>query len=305
MPLCLLAGAEFILRGVVPACGVTPFRISELEGLSSEFRPGFETLYKGYQIAFNSDGYRGPEFPERRTGVLRVTLVGDSFTFGTAVPLEDTLAVRMQSTLAGLGREAQVLNLGVPGYNASNVATVVETRALALQPDVVLYVFYANDVDAASEWDEIPADAVIDARAGYPLHSAFVQWVLVRTKQIALRFDVQLARRTPEASRAQYEGAGGVRVRSSLVRMQRACRAQDVRLLVAAYPHLTRSRHNPFRPIDEAVAKDCEALEIEFVDLLEAFGDEDDLTRFWANVFDHHPDGEANALVASLLAARL
>ncbi len=304
-PLLLLAGAESCLRGAVPACGTTPFRTSELDGLSAEFRPGFRTLYKGHQVSFNSDGYRGPEFPERRTGVLRVALVGDSFTFGTAVALEDTLAVRLQSALAERGREAQVLNLGVPGYTASNVAAVVESRALALQPDVVLYVFYANDVEPPREWGEIPPDSIIDALDGYPLHSAFLQWTLVRTKQVFLAFGVQLARRTPQASRAEYAGAGGARVRASLVRMQEACEQEGVRLLIAAYPHLTRSAHNPFRPIDEGLAADCAALDLEYVDLLEAFGAEGNLARYWASVFDHHPDGEANALVASLLATRL
>lgn len=226
-------------------------------------------------------------------------------SFGTAVALEDTLAVRLQSALVEQGREAAVLNLGVPGYTASNVRAVVESRALPLQPDVVLYVFYANDVDPPIEWGEIPPDAIIDALDGYPLHSAFMQWALVRTKQLALVFGVQLARRTRQASRAEYAGAGGARVRVSLVRMQQACEKDGVRLLIAAYPHLTRSDHNPFRPIDEGLAQECERLGLEFVDLLEAFGDERNLARYWASVFDHHPNGEANALVASLLATRL
>ena len=93
-------------------------------------------------------------------------------------------------------------------------------------------------------------------------------------------------------------------MRASLIRMQRACEESSVRLLVAAYPHLTHSDHNPFRPIDEGLAAECEQLGLEFVDLLDAFGGERNLDRYWASVFDHHPNGEANALVGALLARR-
>jgi hypothetical protein len=87
--------------------------------------------------------------------------------------------------------------------------------------------------------------------------------------------------------------------------MRDACDAAGVRLLVATYPHLTHSDVNPFRPIDELAAADATELGVELVDLLDAFGDERDLTRYWANVFDHHPNGAANAKVAAWLAPRV
>jgi len=40
---------------------------------------------------------------------------------------------------------------------------------------------------------------------------------------------------------------------------------------------------------------------VEWVDLVDAFGGEEDLTRFWASAFDTHPSGEANQLVAEHL----
>lgn len=305
VPAVLLAAGEAYLRTRVPACDVTPFRVSAVEGLASEFRPGFRTLYKGHEVTFNSDGYRGPEFPPREEDVLRVGLVGDSFTFGTAVPLEDTLAVKLREALDAVGRPAQVLNFGVPGYCALNVAAVVEERALAHDLDVVVYVFYANDVDPPPRWDEIPPDARIDAFHGYPLGSALLQWANVRVKQLALYFGVQLARRTPEASRAEYAGGGGERVRAALTRMRDACAQAGVDFTMVVYPHLTRAGHNPFRPIDEGALADARALGIPALDLLEAFGDDRDLSAYWASVFDHHPDGRANGRVAGRIARAL
>lgn len=301
----VLLGLELALRRQVPHCGVTPFRKSELVGLSAEFRPGFTTLYKGHQVSINSDGFRGPELPAPEPGVLRVALVGDSFTFGTAIGLEDTLAVSLERALEAAGTRAQVLNLGVPGYCALEVAELVEHRALALQPDLVLYVFFANDIDAPMRWETIPPDAVIDAMQEYPLHSALAEWLLSKARRAALALGLDLGRNTPEHNVAQYEQGGGERLRDALGRMQAACSRAGVRLAMGVYPYPTRVDRNPYRPVDERALRDARRQGVECLDLLEAFEGERDLTRYQASAFDSHPDGEANRRVAAYLAARL
>ena len=118
------------------------------------------------------------------------------------------MAVRLEGQLG----EAQVLNLGVPGYGAGHAAAVVEHDALRLDPDVVLYVFYNNDADPPPEFDSIDPEAVIDGMYGFPLHSALLQWLNVRVKQAALGwFGLQLARRTPARSQAIWDEGGGER----------------------------------------------------------------------------------------------
>lgn len=301
-PLLLASIAEFSLRTLVPACGVTPFRVSQRAGLASEFRPGFRTLYKGFMTSFNSDGYRGAEWPDPRTGALRVALVGDSFVFGSAIDLSDTLAVRLEEALG----DAQVLNLGVPGYCAGNVAAVVEHDALGQEAGTVLYVFYNNDIDPPPSFEAIPQDAIIDGMYGFPGHSALLQWLNVRVKRVALRgFGIQLARRTPAQSVDLLEEGGEERVRAAIQDMRDRCGAEGVRFAVAVYPNLTVVDQSPFRPIDLRVIRVCRDLGVECIDLLGAFQGEADLTRYWASVFDTHPNGMANGRVADYLASQL
>ena len=302
VPVALAIGAEFYLRTKVPHCGVTPFRLSETPGLNSEFRPGFSTLYKGFEVSWNSSGYRGPEFPAKEEGLSRIAMIGDSFVFGTAVDLPDTMAVRLERQTTNF----QVLNFGVPGYNAGHVAAVLETDALPEDPDLVLYVFYNNDMHAPVVWDEIDPEAEIDGMHGFPAGSALLQWLNVRGKQIALRwFDWQLARATAEGAAKMWEQEGRERVEPQLRRMQELCAERNVRFVVVAYPMLTKVGNNPFRPVDEGFLELCGELSIEHYDLLDAFGDEIDLTKYWASVFDTHPNGDANQLVAEHLAPLL
>ncbi len=298
----VLALLEFAARTQVPACDITPFRNSAVPGLSVELRPRFETLYKGQRVRINEAGLRGPELGERDPSAARVAVVGDSFTFGTGVDLDGTLSAQLQRALTDAGRKVEVLNFGVPGYTSSNVAAVVEHKALKLQPDVVLYVFFANDIEVPRSYGPIPLDARIDPLKTLPLRSAGVAGALVLVKRLALSFGHSLVRQTPFKSRRQYESGGGARLRASLERIRELCAAHDVEFRLAAYPFLTRVDVNPFRPIDELALADAAQLRIRAVDLLEAFAGERDLTRYWVSLFDEHPNADANAKVAAFLA---
>jgi len=301
----VLGGAELLLRRHVPHCSVTPFRNSDVPGLMAELRPGFETLYRGHDVRINGEGYRGPGWPAPREGVMRVALVGDSFTFGNAVAFEDTLGVGLEAALEERGVDADVLNMGVPGYAAENVAAVVEHRALGYGPDVVVYVFFANDVEPPLVEREIPPDAEIDAMHGFPLRSALAQWTLVMVKRAALGFGVQLGSKTAEDWEAIYDSGGRDRYLSALERMRATCDAAGVRFVVAVFPFLTRLDLSPTGPVERRAIEDAEALGIDVVPLVEAFGDEGDLTRYRASVFDSHPSGEGHRRAAAWLAMAL
>ncbi|MEE2941287.1 MAG: SGNH/GDSL hydrolase family protein [Planctomycetota bacterium] len=300
-----VAALELGFRAKVPACGLTPFRSSAVPGLAVELRPSFETVYKGVAVRTNSMGMRGPEVGPREPGLLRVALCGDSFTFGSGVEYEGTLAASLERALAERGTPAVVFNLGVPGYTAEEAAAAAEHRVPGLAPDVLVYVLYANDVDPPRAPMEIPANARIDPMNGFTLGSAFVEWVRIQVSRALVRSGRRPNRRTPGWSRHEYENGGGARIRSAVRRMEALCAASDARFVAVSYPHLTDPALNPFRPIDELFHRDLAALGVEAYDLLEAFGEERDLLRYWADVFDHHPSAECNARVASFLAERL
>ena len=300
-----LAALEIGFRRAVPACGPTPFRSSTVPGLAVELRPSFETTYKGAAVRINSLGMRGPEVGPREPGVLRVALCGDSFTFGSGVEHEGTLAASLERAFAERGTSAEVFNLGVPGYTAEEVAAAAEHVIPRLGPDVLVYVLYANDVDPPREPVEIPPDARIDPLSGFTLGSAFVEWTRIQVSRALVRFGHRPNRRTPEWSRREYESGGGARIRSAVQRMTALGAAQEARFVAVSFPHLTDPALNPFRPIDELFHQDLATLGVEAYDLLEAFDGESDLLRYWADTFDHHPSAECNARVASFLAERL
>jgi hypothetical protein len=300
-----LALAEIALRARVPDNGVTPFRAGTLPGLASELRPDFSTRYRGFDVSINAAGFRGPEVHARRAGELRVALVGDSFTFGNGVTFEDTLGERLAAELARLGRPAAVFNCGVPGYNAEHAAITARERALALDVDVLVYVFFANDLESSPERREVPQEAVIDKLHGFPLHSALGQWCAVHVKRWLARLGLDVDARTRAAWSANLEQGGRSRLEAALDELRTACARRDVPLLVAVYPFLAPPATNPFGEVDAFALAACRARSIPCVALAEAFPADERLYELWSSTFDSHPDGAGHALAARALAPRI
>ena len=297
-----LGAAELILRRYVPFCGVTPFRPSALKDLSHELRPNFETLYKGFDVRINSLGFRGAEWPAREPGSKRVVFLGDSVTFGNAIDEPDTFPRLLDEHWQRDGVKAHALNAGVPGYNAGNVATVLENRIAELAPDLVVYVFVFNDIEVNPMTGNIPQDSRIDTLSEYPMRSATMQWLGMHARVLARAWFGDTASGWVGQVLKALETGGRDRLRAALIRMQRACEQAHVPMVVAIYPHATKLDMNPFRTIDEAAKLICAEFNVPVIDLADAFDKGEDLGRYWASPFDSHPNRVANEKVATFLA---
>ncbi|MBI5363569.1 MAG: SGNH/GDSL hydrolase family protein [Planctomycetes bacterium] len=100
------------------------------------------------EIAINSDGFRGPEWPPEKSGKRgkRVLVLGDSYAFGWGVRFEDTFAARLQSAHP----EWEVLDAAVSGYATDQELLLLRRMRARVDPDVVVCVFCANDLAEAS-----------------------------------------------------------------------------------------------------------------------------------------------------------
>jgi len=156
----LLGGTEVALRaqgyGAIPSVWFDP-------EVGTRFHPGQtrEILAAGgvfmHSAEINDLGIRGhaPDPALDGDGGLRVVCLGDSFTFGWGVEDPDTYPVRLEATLraareaAGAG-PAEVLNVGLPGYNTWQEHRLYEKLVRPMAPDVVVIGWYLNDLDPLS-----------------------------------------------------------------------------------------------------------------------------------------------------------
>jgi hypothetical protein len=116
-------------------------------------------------ITVNALGFRGPEVAiPKPYGRFRVAVIGDSLTLGWGVADNETYAARLERLLRQRfpGRDLDVINLGVGGFNTRQAITWLERNVTRLEPDLVLVGFYSNDVPDAQE-DELSGTRIAAA----------------------------------------------------------------------------------------------------------------------------------------------
>jgi lysophospholipase L1-like esterase len=215
--------------------GVTLFhQRASIAGLPYELVPGMHGPYSGVEVSINALGQRGPKAQRAKApGTYRIVALGDSLTFGYGAPQDGIWPAALQRILsadpARLGARAiEVLNLGVSGYNSADEARVLETKALDLDPDMIVVGYFLNDpqiapLQALQRWFRTPA---------WWEHSHLLRlvdaWRFARAKE---RFGNDGYRYLHDAN-----GDGWAMVLAAFESMHGAASARDVPVIVAALP---------------------------------------------------------------------
>lgn len=236
------------------------------------------------EFAINARGLRAPrDYPyEKPAGTKRIVSLGDSFTIGYEVEVEDCFSSVLERELRAAGIDVEVLNAGVSGYSNAEECLLLEREMFAYDPDVVVVSYYVNDsVDntrtglfALDENDQlvqvgesyVPLGPVAD----FLNRSRVATWLSERSNLFALLKESSthvvkrnIVRQNLEDLDAWDEAAPppdaagatqGKPVRRRLVlvarifdRIYEACRARGIPLVVQSIPGL---REDPVRLID-------------------------------------------------------
>lgn len=96
----------------------------------------------------NEFGYLGPGYPpEKKDNVFRIALMGDSFTEGFQLFERYHFRHILEKELKNnSGKDVQVLNFGVGGFNFSDMYIYYLNYASAFKPDLVIYIVRPNDM---------------------------------------------------------------------------------------------------------------------------------------------------------------
>lgn len=96
-----------------------------------------------FLVVHDAHGLRGRDDEGgRRRADVRVLLLGDSFTEGVHVAEDEVFAARLERELPGI----DALNAGVGGYGTVQEYLYLLSEGLAHDPDVVVLMFYDNDL---------------------------------------------------------------------------------------------------------------------------------------------------------------
>ncbi len=245
--LALLAAlaAEGALRLLLGNLGVAQLYLEAPgDGRCVGLRPGTAVVDTGALLAHdptpmdvNRLGFRGPEVAEARApGLLRVAVLGDSFTYGMGVGHEQAIPARLQAHLRAAGQAVEVLNFGMPGVDLPNLAPQYRLFARRWRPDLVLYLVEGGDLHlhrdgalrSVCEVAALPAWARRAMQGSYLARLPLFAWILW-TQDAAGRDDPERQARV-----AQWE--------EGVERLRHAVEADGARLAVYATAGLPRLR---------------------------------------------------------------
>ncbi len=112
------------------------------------------------EYKLNGSGYRaGMESSPKRGGVYRIVMTGSSMAMGEHVQQWETFAARLPNELSQkTGRKVEVYNEAM-GWGFTHSVTLRFKDVLAAEPDLVLWVVMAGDVDRSSDVLAAPEEA--------------------------------------------------------------------------------------------------------------------------------------------------
>lgn len=151
----ILAGCLLLELGTVLLLGEQPKFPRHVVGSSFGLRinePGSVYRHKSADVSvefrINREGMRASrDYPyQKPTGVSRVVSLGDSFTIGYEVSVNETFSAVLEQELLKHGYRAEVLNAGVSGYSTAEECLYLEKELFRYQPDIILVSFYGNDL---------------------------------------------------------------------------------------------------------------------------------------------------------------
>jgi lysophospholipase L1-like esterase len=261
---------------------------------------------------YSSQQFRGPEIGPHRPGVVRVAVIGDSFTEGMGVKEEDAYP-RVLHRLLGAGGDAgrfEVLNLGRRGYDFPALYDLF-LAALAFEPDVVVYGMVLNDAERTDEFQARQAylnDWILDrgrmVRDGNdaprgPGGSRLVAFVQDRLSSY------RVGRDTTQWYRDMYgppNQAGWERTQGRLRDMNQKMKARGGAFVVASWPLLVGIEGDyPFADVTDTIGRFLLSAGIPHHDLRPALAGRPSAS-LWVHEVDHHPNEVAHRLAGESLA---
>ena len=102
-------------------------------------------------VTTNAKRLRGEEYPYKKSeGVTRILALGDSFTFGFGVNVEESYSNVLAKLLndsqrVGKTRQYEVINAGVPGWGTAQELVFWDVEGHKYDPDIVTLCLVGND----------------------------------------------------------------------------------------------------------------------------------------------------------------
>jgi lysophospholipase L1-like esterase len=254
----------------------------------------------GPPVVTNSLGFREREIPSKSPDQYRIAIVGDSFTWGQGIAVDERFSNLIG---ASLGAGYEVLNYGRPGNNMAEHLDELD-QVLAASPDFILLQLYINDfetrqMERPQPYTLLPAAFDRDLERSSVLYDLLnQQWANVQPALgIVDSYTGYMARNLRDENNPNSRLAFGM-LREFIERARQGGAGVGAVLFPAPDVMGPHGSNYPFRYLHERVQRTCGSEQVYCVDLLHAFSTIENPRSMWVSPFDAHPNAMANQRAA-------
>ncbi|MCP4683043.1 MAG: hypothetical protein GY864_11975 [Desulfobacterales bacterium] len=291
---------------------------------------GTGNLGEFYQI--NASGFRGPEFKmEKKPGIQRIMVIGDSFTFGMGVNWEDAYPTRLERILNEKKRPCEVINCGVIAHHMWQHDEMLRGKVLSYKPDLIILGLYQDDISASVPPFIMSADyqgvnifknnkdqgfmtrfflwnvlenthSLIEYKYRYQRGYTYLKRIKERKKKIGPSNPTNSYYRTMagKIEKHKYSEFAG-----ALKRFVKTANDAGTEVLVAMIPDSVQLNDSHMQEVNRIVERTCGKVQVPFVDttpFLEAGGDPFSLYLF---PFNAHNNPKGLQIIAAAIAEQI
>jgi hypothetical protein len=254
--------------------------------------------YAGARVVTNSLGIRDFRPPHKSEDAEQILILGDSFTFGYGVPLEESYPGVLESILnRGGGPRYEVIDAGVPGYDTVEEAEFLKSIIAYYSPKWIVVGLHPGDFMSQEQLKKKP---MIRLREALRYNSAFFAWFMKFYK-------TQLIKYVPPPKSALtvdpdkiLDSPAAERNKEALKQIHEIATADSADMAIFMIAPLINWERYPYKGLHEGLAAFCRENNIHFIDPLEDLSKHDP-AHLWLSPNDAHYGPEANRIAAGVL----
>lgn len=249
----------------------------------------------------NSYGFRERQFSSAKPlDRVRIVVVGDSFTYGNGLTVEQRFTNLLQDALPP---RFEVLNFGMPGHNTPDHVVTIRRAVARIHADFVLVQWFVNDVEGNDSTGRPAYQPLLpfpdlsawlyDRSALYTVAS--IKWTAWQASRPGRRYE--------DYMRARFGDPRSEAARQDVQAMEELaaeCRREGLPLGFVLFPDSGYDLGDsyPFAFLHEREMSFCAAQGFACLDLRRDFAAVTNRRSLWVNRLDHHPSAKANRIAA-------
>ena len=244
---------------------------------------------------------------EPKQSAHRIVVVGDSFTWGDGVEVEETYPFLLQSLLRERRSEAdiEVINWSRPGWNTWRELRSIEPQLPVLEPDLLIIGYCINDAEPINRRQLLELRRALRTAQREPTQPLLV-WLHEHTRLGALVYDFAENRRLRRAVTTYYQTlydpgrSGWVRTREALKQFEKISRRMSIPMFMLIFPIFDSQLDHryAYRDLHTLVAETAGHIGIDVVDLLPTYEGIDGRKLAVVPFSDAHPSPLAHRIAA-------